>query len=297
VCVAINACTVNELEEFRVTVPLLHPGGSHASKESPPLCASDADLFQGNPKMHIVMSHDAGEWGDEDAALLGIFTTKEKAMEAAKQKLRRHRDLVEDDIKSVDGCGLIYFNDDGNFFGIAMDTVVLNEEAKEGKEQMELTEYCGSGIWMNPSINHDNEEDDDEEEEEKEVTDKENTAMTNIMKKQQPPKAQKLLAITPVRKEDATAHSTPTSETVAARVTPTPTKRVANAMAEPQPKKQKMNNAPQEKTCTLCVETKGKEHFSKKQWSKATKKCKVCIDKSRPSKQTIGTLKKSHAPA
>jgi len=284
VCVAINACTVNELEEFRVTVPLLHPGGSHASKESPPLCAPDAELFQGNPKMHIVMSYDPGEYGNEDAALLGIFTTKEKVMEAAKQELRHRGE--EDDIESVDGCGMIYFNADDNFFCIAMDTVVLNEEAKEGKEQIELSDMA-SGIWMNPSISHDKEEDDDEEEEEKEVAEKENTAMTKIMKKQQPPKAQKLLAITPVRKEDATAHSTPTSETVAASVTPTPTKRVANAMAEPQPKKQKMYNAPQQKTCSLCVETKGKEHFSKSQWSKATNKCKVCVDKYLLSKQKI----------
>lgn len=96
----------------------------------------------------------SGGSDDAMASLLGVFSSKKAAIEAATKALKEaDENCLKEMNTTIKERGCLFENMNCALRGIGMDTVSLNSAAatewKDAREQMELTDV--SGIWMNPT--------------------------------------------------------------------------------------------------------------------------------------------------
>jgi hypothetical protein len=154
------------------------------------------DLAKEQRKLRVLMSGEHHD-GERNPSLLGVYFSKQAALEAAKHAYSEHRsedeiyEVEKDKTETVGDRGLVMSYDMGPVYGIALDTFVLDQarSVKENEEEggndddsndddsnddgggdydgddMEL-ELLGGGLYFNPLVYYEEVENDEQEEKE-----------------------------------------------------------------------------------------------------------------------------------
>jgi len=174
VMVAINAVTPNA-DDAENHIPLLQPPGRAArgvKLEDATPEGTGCPLVISEAKVYVIVLAQGPEpsWGDSfDPTLVGVFTTKEAALTAAKARAaKEHKDEDDGDDESnedksdtIGEHGAVFKlanedrQDNGETFGIAMDAVVVDKDVARESENQELDlEFTGSGLYFNAGIQY-----------------------------------------------------------------------------------------------------------------------------------------------